>query len=50
MGNVVLWKPASASVLSNYLIFKIYEEAGMPPGVIQFLPGPHTRLEPLFFH
>lgn len=39
MGNVVLWKPSDSAVLSNYLIFKIFEEAGFPPGVINFLPG-----------
>ncbi|MBY0371749.1 L-glutamate gamma-semialdehyde dehydrogenase [bacterium] len=39
MGNVVLWKPASTSVYSNYLLMKVFEEAGLPPGVIQFLPG-----------
>jgi 1-pyrroline-5-carboxylate dehydrogenase len=39
MGNVVVWKPASSSILSNYIMMKIYEEAGLPPGVINFLPG-----------
>ncbi len=39
MGNSVLWKPASTSVLSGYYIMKLLEEAGLPPGVINFLPG-----------
>lgn len=39
VGNVVVWKPATCAVYSNYLIFKIFVEAGMPPGVINFLPG-----------
>lgn len=39
MGNTTLWKPASTSVLSNYLLMKIFQEAGLPPGVINFLPG-----------
>lgn len=39
MGNVVLWKPASTSVLSNYVTYKILLEAGLPPGVISFLPA-----------
>jgi len=39
MGNVILWKPASTAILSNYLFFKILEEAGLPPGVINFVPG-----------
>jgi 1-pyrroline-5-carboxylate dehydrogenase len=39
MGNVVLWKPSPKSVLSNYRFFEILEEAGLPPGVINFVPG-----------
>jgi len=38
MGNVVLWKPSPSSLLSNYLVYEILEEAGLPPGVIQFVP------------
>lgn len=39
MGNTVLWKPASTAVLSAYYIMKIFMKAGLPPGVINFLPG-----------
>jgi 1-pyrroline-5-carboxylate dehydrogenase len=39
MGNTVLWKPASTSVLSNYHVLTVLEEAGLPPGVVNFLPG-----------
>ena len=39
MGNTVIWKPASTSLLSNYFLMKIYQEAGVPDGVINFLPG-----------
>ncbi len=39
MGNTVIWKPATAAVLSNYLLMRIYREAGLPGGVINFLPG-----------
>jgi len=39
MGNVVLWKPASTSVLSNWIVFKALRMAGLPDGVIQFVPG-----------
>ena len=39
MGNTVVWKPASTASLSNYLVMKLLEEAGMPPGVINFVPG-----------
>lgn len=38
-GNVSLWKPATSSVYSSYYIMKILKEAGMPDGVINFLPG-----------
>ena len=39
MGNTVLWKPASRSVYSAYYTYKILEEAGLPPGVINMLPA-----------
>jgi len=39
MGNCVIWKPASSTVYSNYHIFKLFEAAGLPPGVINFVPG-----------
>ena len=39
MGNTVLWKPASRSVYSAYFTYKILEEAGLPPGVINMLPA-----------
>lgn len=39
MGNSVIWKPASTTVYSNYYIFKVFEAAGLPPGVINFVPG-----------
>lgn len=39
MGNVVIWKPASTSLLSNNLLMEIFMEAGFPNGVINFLPG-----------
>jgi len=39
MGNTTVWKPATTSVLSNYYMMKILEEAGLPAGVINFIPG-----------
>jgi 1-pyrroline-5-carboxylate dehydrogenase len=39
MGNTVVWKPAHSAALSNYLFMKLLEEAGLPPGVINFVPG-----------
>lgn len=38
-GNVVLWKPATSSIYSSYFVMKVLERAGLPPGVINFLPG-----------
>ena len=39
MGNTVVWKPASASIPSGYYIMRLLQEAGLPPGVINFVPG-----------
>jgi len=39
MGNVVLWKPARTALLSNWIIYQVLKEAGLPDGVIQFLPS-----------
>ncbi len=39
MGNVVIWKPASTAVVAGYALMKVFEAAGMPPGVINFLPA-----------
>jgi 1-pyrroline-5-carboxylate dehydrogenase len=39
MGATVVWKPAATAVYSNYFLMKVMEEAGLPPGVINFLPG-----------
>ena len=39
MGNVCIWKPSTTALLSNYLLMKIYKEAGLPDGVVNFLPG-----------
>jgi 1-pyrroline-5-carboxylate dehydrogenase len=39
MGNTVVWKPASTTVYSGYFVAKLFEAAGLPPGVINFVPG-----------
>ena len=39
MGGVSIWKPASSAMLSAYYVMRVLEAAGMPPGVINFLPG-----------
>jgi len=46
MGNTVVWKPASAAVLPAYFIMKILEEAGLPSGVINMVPGPGPVVAP----
>ncbi|CAM4578534.1 unnamed protein product [Lepidochelys kempii] len=42
MGNVVLWKPSDAAMLSNFTVYKILLEAGLPPNIIQFVPADGT--------
>ncbi len=37
-GNVALWKPASSAIYSAWAIFQLLEEAGLPPGVVNFVP------------
>ncbi len=44
MGNVALLKPASSAVYSGYWIIKLLEAAGMPPGVINFVPGSGSKV------
>jgi 1-pyrroline-5-carboxylate dehydrogenase len=39
MGNCVLWKPASSAIPSAYYTLRLLEAAGLPPGVINFIPG-----------
>ena len=39
VGNTVLWKPAPSAVYSSYIIMELYREAGLPDGVINFIPG-----------
>jgi 1-pyrroline-5-carboxylate dehydrogenase len=39
MGNTCVWKPASTSIASNWLLMEMFQEAGLPDGVINFLPG-----------
>ena len=44
MGNTVVWKPASTAVFSAYWLMKLLEEAGLPPGVINLVPGSGGRI------
>ena len=43
MGNTVIWKPAVTQQLAAHLTMGLLEEAGLPPGVINMLPGPRAR-------
>jgi len=38
-GNTVIWKPASSAVYSAYVVMQLWQEAGLPDGVINFIPG-----------
>jgi len=44
LGNVAVWKPSTTAMLSGYHIMRLLEEAGLPPGVINFLPGDPVRI------
>ena len=46
MGNTVVWKPASSAVLPAYYLMKVLQEAGMPDGVINLIPGPGPVIGP----
>jgi len=50
VGNVALWKPARSVVFSNYEIFKVLLEAGLPAGVINFVPFPSKEANVLLDH
>ena len=47
LGNVAIWKPAATASLSNWLVYKMFLEAGLPPGVINFVPGPASTISEL---
>ncbi len=47
MGNVALWKPASNATYSAYYLMKLFQEAGVPDGVINFIPGAGNEIGPI---
>jgi 1-pyrroline-5-carboxylate dehydrogenase len=47
LGNTVIWKPASSAVYSAYRLMQVFHEAGLPDGVINFLPGPGSQVGPI---
>ena len=44
MGNTIVWKPAATAMLSGYYTLRVLEEAGLPPGVINFVPGDSVQI------
>jgi len=46
MGNTVIWKPAESQMLSAWYTMQLLEEAGLPPGVINFVPGQGSKIAP----
>jgi 1-pyrroline-5-carboxylate dehydrogenase len=44
VGNVVLWKPSPSAVYSAYYVYQLLKEAGLPDGVINFIPGPAPEI------
>jgi len=47
LGNVAVWKPAATALLSNWYVYKLLEAAGLPPGVINFVPGSAVQVSDL---
>src|SRR6476659_2779018 len=50
LGNVAVWKPAATASLSNWFVYKCLLEAGLPPGVINFVPGPASTISDLLLN
>tara|TARA_Y100001970_G_C14216597_1_gene850037 strand:+ start:444 stop:2054 length:1611 start_codon:yes stop_codon:yes gene_type:complete len=50
MGNVAIWKPASSCVYSGYFLMKMLQEAGLPDGVINFVPGSGSKIGDIVFN
>ncbi len=46
-GNTAIWKPSSTAIYSNYYVMKLLMEAGLPAGVINFVPGPGSVIGPI---
>jgi 1-pyrroline-5-carboxylate dehydrogenase len=50
MGNVVLWKPSPSNIYASTLVYKILLEAGLPPNVVQFVPGDPDIINDVVFN
>ena len=44
MGNAVVWKPAGTAMLSAYYLMRLFQEAGLPDGVINLVYGPGATI------
>jgi len=49
MGTTAVWKPSHTGTLSNYHLFRLFEEAGLPPGVINFVPANPVMMSEVLF-
>ncbi|MCP3902159.1 MAG: aldehyde dehydrogenase family protein, partial [Planctomycetes bacterium] len=49
MGTTAIWKPSHSARLSGYWMMRLFEEAGLPPGVINFVPGSARQMCGHFF-
>ena len=50
MGNTVVWKPAASAMFSAHYLMQLFEEAGIPPGVINFVPGNPEMISNVLLH
>jgi len=50
MGNTVVWKPSRTQMFSAYYLMKLFKEAGLPDGVINFLPGSGQQIGDIVFN
>jgi 1-pyrroline-5-carboxylate dehydrogenase len=50
MGNTVVWKPAASAMFSAHFVMQLLEEAGLPPGVINFVPGDPQAVSDVLLH
>ena len=48
MGNTIVWKPSDHQMLSAHVIMEVFEEAGLPPGVINMVMGDPEMITELF--
>ncbi|HNW33532.1 MAG TPA: L-glutamate gamma-semialdehyde dehydrogenase [Candidatus Ozemobacteraceae bacterium] len=49
-GNVVIWKPSGTAVLSNFYLMRVLQEAGLPAGVINFVPSRGATIGDIVFN